>query len=111
MSDLLDTEIDWSTYMEQTEAFLNGTLNYEHISGSTGPIVYPAGHLYVYTLLYYLTNRGQNILRAQYIFALIYLITLMAVFRIYNKINSKVTKIVLELIHRFIDNKLRTEFH
>ena len=81
----VDTEIDWTTYMEQVYTFINGTLNYSEIVGSTGPIVYPAGHLYVYTLLYFLTNNGTNILCAQYIFAFIYLITLIAVFRIYLK--------------------------
>ncbi|XP_075677827.1 alg3, alpha-1,3- mannosyltransferase [Dermatophagoides pteronyssinus] len=77
------TEIDWSTYMQQVECFLNGTRDYSLISGDTGPIVYPAGHLYVYTLLYWLTDQGQNIYRAQYIFASLYLITLFIVFQLY----------------------------
>jgi alpha-1,3-mannosyltransferase len=72
--------------MQQVFSFINGTLNYEEIVGSTGPIVYPAGHLYVYSLLYFITNNGTNILCAQYIFAFIYLITLFAVFRIYLKL-------------------------
>ncbi|CAG2109091.1 unnamed protein product, partial [Medioppia subpectinata] len=84
-----NTEIDWSTYVEQVQCFLNGSLNYSDIKGETGPIVYPAGHLYIYTILYYLTNRGTNILCAQYLFAFIYLITLFAVFRIYHKMDSK----------------------
>ncbi|CAG2173398.1 unnamed protein product, partial [Oppiella nova] len=84
------TEIDWSTYVQQVQCFLNGTLDYNAIKGDTGPIVYPAGHLYIYTILYYLTNRGTNILCAQYIFAFIYLITLLAVFRVYHKMDSKI---------------------
>lgn len=82
---LLDTEIDWSTYMQQVQCFINGTLDYSQITGDTGPIVYPAGHLYIYSLLYYATELGTNIRRAQYIFAAIYLLTLLLVFRIYWK--------------------------
>ncbi|OTF75816.1 ALG3 domain containing protein, partial [Euroglyphus maynei] len=77
------TEIDWSTYMQQVECFLNGTRDYSLISGDTGPIVYPAGHLYIYTLLYWLTDSGQNIYRAQYIFASLYVVTLFIVFQLY----------------------------
>nr|XP_046917255.1 lethal(2)neighbour of Tid protein-like isoform X2 [Dermatophagoides farinae] len=79
------TEIDWSTYMQQVECFLNGTRDYSQITGATGPIVYPAGHIYVYTLLYWLTDYGHNIYRAQYIFASLYLITLFIVFRLYRQ--------------------------
>jgi alpha-1,3-mannosyltransferase len=35
-----DTEIDWSTYMQQVACFANGTLDYTQIKGDTGPIVY-----------------------------------------------------------------------
>ncbi|KAI1301168.1 Dol-P-Man:Man(5)GlcNAc(2)-PP-Dol alpha-1,3-mannosyltransferase [Halotydeus destructor] len=82
------TEIDWSTYMQQVECFLNGTLDYEKIEGSTGPIVYPAGHLYIYTILYFLTNKGSSILVAQHIFTAVYILNLVLVFRIYSKINK-----------------------
>lgn len=78
--------------MEQVEAFLGGARDYEEIKGSTGPIVYPAGHLYAYALLYYLTNRGRNIVLAQFMFAALYMLTLMLVFRIYLKANSKVSE-------------------
>lgn len=71
--------------MQQVECFLNGTFDYTQIEGSTGPIVYPAGHLYVYSIFYYLTERGSNIRRAQYLFLIIYLVTLISVFRIYWK--------------------------
>lgn len=85
MIKLSDTEIDWRTYMQQVQCFLNGTFNYNDITGDTGPIVYPAGHLYIYSILYYVTNEGTDVRRAQYIFAVIYLVTLIAVFRIYWK--------------------------
>lgn len=34
-----DTEIDWETYMIQTELYLNGQRNYTLITGPTGPLV------------------------------------------------------------------------
>lgn len=46
---------------------------------------YPAGFVYIFTALYYLTNRGVNIHLGQYIFAGFYLLTLLLVFRIYNR--------------------------
>ncbi|TMS35431.1 hypothetical protein L596_002837 [Steinernema carpocapsae] len=82
------TEIDWSTYMQQVECYLNGTRNYTLISGDTGPIVYPAGHLFIFRTLYSLTQNGTNILRAQYIFGGLYILTLLLVFRIYAKTRS-----------------------
>lgn len=36
---LADTEIDWETYMVQTETFLKGQHNYSMITGPTGPLV------------------------------------------------------------------------
>uniref|UniRef100_A0A914DYT6 dolichyl-P-Man:Man5GlcNAc2-PP-dolichol alpha-1,3-mannosyltransferase n=1 Tax=Acrobeloides nanus TaxID=290746 RepID=A0A914DYT6_9BILA len=88
------TEIDWSTYMQQVECYLNGERNYTQIKGDTGPIVYPAGHLIIYRLLYVLTNSGQNILRGQYIFVGLYLLNILFVFRIFYK-SSKVPPFAL----------------
>ncbi|XP_017460666.1 PREDICTED: lethal(2)neighbour of Tid protein-like, partial [Rhagoletis zephyria] len=88
------TEIDWSTYMQQVECFLGGTLDYEAIKGDTGPIVYPAGHLYLYTLLYYITGRGRNIYLGQCIFALLYLLMMGLVFSLYTR-HSQVPPYVL----------------
>jgi len=45
---------------------------------------YPAGFVYIFTGLYYLTDHGQNIRLGQYVFAVFYLITLLLVFRIYH---------------------------
>lgn len=46
---------------------------------------YPAGFVYVFTALYYITNHGANIRLGQYIFAVFYLVSLLLVFRIYNR--------------------------
>ncbi|EEB09727.1 dolichol-P-Man dependent alpha(1-3) mannosyltransferase Alg3 [Schizosaccharomyces japonicus yFS275] len=66
------TEIDWTAYMEQVQLFLSGVRNYKELVGCTGPLVYPGGHVLLYTILYYLTNGGNNILLAQGIFAVVY---------------------------------------
>lgn len=46
---------------------------------------YPAGFVYIFTALYYITSHGVNIRLGQYLFAVFYLITLLLVFRIYNR--------------------------
>ncbi|XP_032515098.2 lethal(2)neighbour of Tid protein [Danaus plexippus] len=79
------TEIDWKAYMQECEGFLNGTLDYSKLRGDTGPLVYPAGFVYIYSMFYFLTNHGTNIKLAQYIFIFIYLLLLTLVLRIYRK--------------------------
>ncbi|CAK6952492.1 dol-P-Man:Man(5)GlcNAc(2)-PP-Dol alpha-1%2C3-mannosyltransferase [Scomber scombrus] len=77
------TEIDWKAYMDEVEGVINGTYDYTQLKGDTGPLVYPAGFVYIFTALYYITSHGVNIRLGQYIFAVFYLITLLLVFRIY----------------------------
>ncbi|KAG6615202.1 Dolichyl-P-Man:Man(5)GlcNAc(2)-PP-dolichyl mannosyltransferase [Phytophthora cinnamomi] len=77
------TEIDWSTYMQQVELFKGGERDYVNIRGDTGPLVYPAGFLYVFSFLHSVTDEGQNIRRAQYIFLGIYLVMIATVLAIY----------------------------
>lgn len=78
------TEIDWSTYMVQVQHVLNGTFDYAQIEGPTGPLVYPAGHVWFFLILYGLTGRGSNISLAQFIYACIYIINLIVVYKIYS---------------------------
>lgn len=47
---LEDTEIDWVAYMQEVKGFLDGERNYFNLRGDTGPLVYPAGFLYLYTV-------------------------------------------------------------
>jgi alpha-1,3-mannosyltransferase len=82
---LADTEIDWTAYMQQIEIYLKGERDYKKIVGGTGPLVYPGAHVWIYKQLYRLTDKGQDIQRAQYIFALVYLATLAIVFQCYRK--------------------------
>ena len=49
---------------------------------------YPAGFVYFYSALYYLTDKGKDIRMAQYIFAEIYVVTLGMVFVIYKRCGS-----------------------
>lgn len=88
------TEIDWKAYMQECEGFLNGTLDYSKLRGDTGPLVYPAGFVYIYSLFYFITNSGENIKLAQYIFLVIYILHLALVFRLYIK-SRKVPPFVL----------------
>lgn len=79
------TEIDWVAYMQEVEGFLNGTWDYVELKGDTGPLVYPAGFVYIFSLLYSITGQGHELRVAQYIFALIYLLNLALVIRICHK--------------------------
>ncbi|KAM4769828.1 dol-P-Man:Man(5)GlcNAc(2)-PP-Dol alpha-1,3-mannosyltransferase isoform 1-T1 [Cyanocitta cristata] len=82
------TEIDWKAYMQEVEGFANGTLDYTQLKGDTGPLVYPAGFVYIFLGLYYATGRGSDIRLAQYLFAGLYLLNLLLVFRIYCRTNK-----------------------
>ena len=61
---------------------VNGTMDYSTIKGDTGPLVYPAGFVWIYSVLYKLTEKGIDIKKAQYIFGLMYLMTVTLVFRL-----------------------------
>lgn len=71
--------------MQQVSLFLAGERDYTLIKGSTGPLVYPAGHVYIYSLLHHLTDEGRDIARAQVLFAILYLFTLAIVMACYRR--------------------------
>lgn len=62
ISNIPYTEIDYSTYMQQVNLFWEGERDYYKIQGDTGPLVYPAGHLWVYSALRWVsgTETGGN---------------------------------------------------
>jgi len=67
------------------KVILNGNLATDHLLDCMYLCFrYPAGFVYIFTGLYYLTDHGQNIRLGQYVFAVFYLITLLLVFRIYH---------------------------
>lgn len=45
------TEIDWVAYMQEVTIYEAGERDYVNIRGDTGPLVYPAGFLYLYRYL------------------------------------------------------------
>lgn len=71
--------------MQQIQLYLDGERNYSKISGSTGPLVYPAAHVYIYQILHNLTDSGENIFLAQILFAGLYLLTLWIVIQTYRQ--------------------------
>jgi alpha-1,3-mannosyltransferase len=71
--------------MEEVEGFLSGEWDYSKLRGQTGPLVYPAGFVYLYSALYYITDLGRNILLAQYIFLGLYLATIAVLMLIYHE--------------------------
>ncbi|KAF7338391.1 Dol-P-Man:Man(5)GlcNAc(2)-PP-Dol alpha-1,3-mannosyltransferase [Mycena venus] len=77
------TEIDWETYMVQTDVYLKGELDYSRITGPTGPLVYPAGHLHIHWLLHAVTDAGANIPLAQQVYGVVYIASLALTCTIY----------------------------
>ncbi|KAL1351004.1 hypothetical protein HN51_014966 [Arachis hypogaea] len=77
------TKIDWDAYMSQVTGFLKGERDYGNLKGDTGPLVYPAGFLYIYSAFQYLTA-GQ-VYPAQILFGILYIINLAIILLIYVK--------------------------
>lgn len=81
------TEIDFQTYLGQSALFIAGERDYSKLDpvGGSGPCVYPAGHVYLYSLLYKLTNGGVDILPAQYAFQALLTATTLLVAALYRQ--------------------------
>jgi alpha-1,3-mannosyltransferase len=94
------TEIDWVAYMQEVTLYQEGERDYIRIRGDTGPLVYPAGFLYLYSWLKSLTVRGvganshaldgstssESIRRIQWVFSLLYLLNSLVVLSLYNSV-------------------------
>ncbi|EPQ58193.1 glycosyltransferase family 58 protein [Gloeophyllum trabeum ATCC 11539] len=91
------TEIDWRTYMSQVELYIKGVRDYSLIEGPTGPLVYPAGHVYVHEFLYLLTGKGSNVGLSQQIYALLYILSLIIMCSIYRQTRGVPNWLVLLL--------------
>ena len=68
------------------------------LKGDTGPLVYPAGFVYLFSGLYHVTENGKNIEFAQQIFALFYLVHLGVVFKLYHIISKELKMPPLYLV-------------
>jgi len=102
------TEIDWVAYMQEVTSYQNGERNYINIRGDTGPLVYPAGFLYLYEWFKSLATWGnakqtkdplgldgstsaQAIRRIQWVFVLLYMLNATVVLALYQKVlNNRV---------------------
>lgn len=82
--------------MQQVAIYTSGERDYNKIHGDTGPLVYPGGHVYIYRLLYAVTDEGRDIRLAQWIFVALYLCTLLLVMRCYRE--AKVSPYVYPLL-------------
>ncbi|WOL09231.1 dol-P-Man:Man(5)GlcNAc(2)-PP-Dol alpha-1,3-mannosyltransferase [Canna indica] len=63
------------------DGFLRGEKDYTQLKGDTGPSVYPAGFLYVYSGVKFLT--GGEVFPAQILFGILYIVNLGIIFFIY----------------------------
>lgn len=91
------TEIDYTTYLAQSRVFLSGERHYSKIEGPSGPCVYPALHLYLYSGIEYVTRwmtgnvgmeAGDDLRAAQILFAGVYLLTLAVVMQCYRRVGA-----------------------
>jgi alpha-1,3-mannosyltransferase len=84
---LADTEIDWVAYMQEVGGWVKGELDYANLRGDTGPLVYPAGFLYIFRAFRTWTGNGglgaTAVRSAQWLFWGMYLLNLSLVLRIY----------------------------
>ncbi len=71
--------------MQQVHQYLGGERDYTLIKGDTGPLVYPAVHVYIYSALYRVTDGGKDIFLAQLIFGGLYLSILSVVMACYRQ--------------------------
>lgn len=79
--------------MQQVSQFVSGERDYTKMEGGTGPLVYPAAHVYTYTALYHVTDEGRDIFLAQQIFGVLYMATLALVMLCYKKAEVRVSMI------------------
>lgn len=85
------TEIDWEAYMQEVDMYEAGELDYRKIRGGTGPLVYPAGFLYLYSFLKSATDNGTDISQAQVYFTFICIWNTAIVLMMYSILTRRMT--------------------
>jgi alpha-1,3-mannosyltransferase len=84
------TEIDWIAYMQEVDFWLDGEYDYRKIYGNTGPLVYPAGFLYLFGALQWMT--GREIPTAQIFFLFFYVATQGVVLKLYSLVLQEIRR-------------------
>lgn len=84
------TEIDFSSYIQQIKLVKDGEFDYKKIEGDTGPIVYPAGFVHIYKILYDLTDEGSDITKGQVFFSYLLTATNLLVTLVYRNVTGMV---------------------
>lgn len=84
--------------MQQVHQYRQGERDYTLIKGDTGPLVYPAVHVYIYSALYRVTDGGKDILLAQLIFGGLYLSILSVVMACYRQAKVCVEEITTDTL-------------
>lgn len=81
------TEIDWIAYNEEVNAWVGGEMDYMNIRGGTGPLVYPAGFLYLYRAIQlFAGGDGSDIFAAQKLFVGLYVFNAWVILYLYTTV-------------------------
>ncbi|KAF8308878.1 mannosyltransferase [Clavulina sp. PMI_390] len=78
------TEIDFTTYLYHIDVYLDGERDYSLITGPSGPLVYPAGHVLVHRFLHLVTQGGKRMALAQQIYGLLYVVSQLLAITLYS---------------------------
>lgn len=104
------TEIDWKAYMQEVsycmKPFGLNELDYSQIAGGTGPLVYPAGFVWLFSALRVITKNGADIPLAQYIFAAAYLSVLSIALQLHRSARLP----LLATVPLFLSRRIRSLF-
>lgn len=100
--------------MEEVGAWLGGESDYAKIRGGTGPLVYPAGFLYVYGALRWVSGDGGALAtpgalaRVQLVFLALYCATHWVVLRVMGRVRAGVPALALLLLTSYRLHSLYT---
>ncbi|KAG8346998.1 putative ALG3 protein [Trypanosoma vivax] len=77
------SEIDWTAYMQEVKGFIDGELDYKKLQGNTGPLVYPAGFVWSYSALYFISRGGRDVEIVRWLFLGMYVMLFHTVSQLY----------------------------
>lgn len=77
--------MDWNSYVTQIEQVIDGERDYAQIKGENGPLVYPAGHVYHFLLVYLLSFKG-TVWMGRIIYSFLSILLNFLIFQIYDEI-------------------------